>query len=111
MFKAHAQRNRGQRRAQLHRVQRIVGKDLCSAVATDQDHRQPQPGGTQQPHHFMAALDPAQREAVAAAVVAAIRPIFWIVTGLGLIGFVLALRLEEILLANRIVGHKAPGTH
>lgn len=69
------------------------------------------PAGAEIGPQHMAALDPAQREAVAAAVVAAIRPIFWIVTGLGLIGFVLALRLEEILLANRIVGHKAPGTH
>ncbi|MCA8878779.1 MAG: MFS transporter [Rhodobacteraceae bacterium] len=50
----------------------------------------------------MAALAPAQQAAVAAAVVVAMQPIFWIVAALGAVGFVLALRLEEIPLAGRI---------
>jgi hypothetical protein len=40
---------------------------------------------------------------IGTAVASALHPIFWIVSVLGAMGFVLALRLEEIPLANRMV--------
>ncbi|WP_116133824.1 MDR family MFS transporter [Tropicimonas sp. IMCC34043] len=61
------------------------------------------PAGGEIGPHQMAALAPAQRTAVAEAVVTAIHPIFLIVAALGAIGLVLAFLLEEIDLASRLV--------
>ncbi len=51
----------------------------------------------------VAGLAPAVQAVIATAVASALHPIFWIVAVLGAMGFVLALRLEEIPLATRIV--------
>ena len=49
----------------------------------------------------LAQLPPEARATIAELVVNAIHPIFLIAVGLALVGFVFALRLEEIVLANR----------
>jgi len=51
----------------------------------------------------VAQLAPAVQAVIGTAVASALHPIFWIVSVLGAMGFVLALRLEEIPLANRMV--------
>ena len=51
----------------------------------------------------VAQLAPAVQAVIGTAVASALHPIFWIVSALGAMGFVMALRLEEIPLANRMV--------
>ncbi len=61
------------------------------------------PAGVEIGPQQMASLDPALKADVASAVVNAVHPIYWAVAVLGAIGFFIALRLEEIPLANRVV--------
>lgn len=61
------------------------------------------PAGVEIGPQQMAGFDQALKAEVAAAVVSAIHPIYWAVAVLGAIGFFVALRLEEIPLANRVV--------
>lgn len=60
------------------------------------------PAGIQLGPESIAGFNPAVRAVAAAAVASALHPIFWIVAALGALGFVLALRLEEIPLAGPV---------
>lgn len=51
----------------------------------------------------LAGMPPQMREAIADAVSNAVHPIFFVAAGLGIIGFLFSLILEEIRLANRVV--------
>ena len=53
--------------------------------------------------HSVAQPARAVQAVTAPAVASALHPIFWIVSALGAMGFVMPLRLEEIPLANRMV--------
>lgn len=61
------------------------------------------PAGVEIGPQQIAGFDPALKADVASAVVNAIHPIYWSVAILGAIGVLIALRLEEIPLANRVV--------
>jgi uncharacterized membrane protein len=51
----------------------------------------------------MAKLSPDLQAVVAAAVIDAIHPIFWIAAGMALVALVFAFLLEEVPLVNRMV--------
>jgi EmrB/QacA subfamily drug resistance transporter len=51
----------------------------------------------------IASLPPDLRTVVACGIVIAIHPIYWIIAGLALVGFIFALALEEVPLKNRMV--------
>ena len=60
-------------------------------------------GGTQLGPQTMAKLTPEQQVTVAAAVVDAIHPIFWIVAAMALVALGFAFLLQEVKLVNRMV--------
>lgn len=60
-------------------------------------------GGVEIGPAMAAALGPEQKAALAGVIVDAVLPIYWIVAGLAVLGFVLSLILEEVPLASRMV--------
>ena len=52
---------------------------------------------------MLARLPAGQRDTVATSIVTAIHPVFWIVAGLAVAGFLVATRLKEVPLRNRMV--------
>jgi MFS family permease len=60
-------------------------------------------GGAQLGPQTMAKLSPDLQAVVAAAVIDAIHPIFWIAAGMALVALVFAFLLEEVPLVNRMV--------
>ena len=60
-------------------------------------------GGAQLGPQTMAKLTPAMQSTVAAAVIDAVHPIYWIAAAMALVAFAFALVLQEIPLANRVV--------
>ena len=60
-------------------------------------------GGSQLGPQTMAKLAPEMQSIVAAAVIDAIHPIYWIAAGMGLVALAFAFLLEEVPLVNRMV--------